>query len=95
MPTATPTPRVIPAQVNFLTIYNPTLGDTDETEADQIMFWAGKDELDTHRPSRRSGKSSSANAEAEEPAAGKSQEHVVNERLRQVGLARGMVEFAR
>src|SRR4051812_33161965 len=30
---------VVPAQLAFLAIYNPTLGPTDETFADQLVFW--------------------------------------------------------
>lgn len=87
--TSSPSPRVIPAQVNFLTIYNPTLGDTDETEKDQIVFWAGKDEIGTNRTGRKESK------ESTEPAKALDEEQAFNEKLRQIGLARGMVQFAR
>ncbi|RPA85434.1 hypothetical protein BJ508DRAFT_411857 [Ascobolus immersus RN42] len=66
--TATPLPKIVqttPAQLASFTIYNPSLGPTDETLEQQIVF-------DTSRKSQS-----------------------LNEKLRQIGLAQGMVEFAR
>lgn len=91
-------PRVVPAQVNFLTIYNPTLGDTEETEKDQIVFWAGKDEIGTARPGRKASKSPTRKDKTKDTTStfsAMSEEHELNNRLRQIGLARGMVQFAR
>ncbi|KAL5365532.1 hypothetical protein BJX96DRAFT_14122 [Aspergillus floccosus] len=74
---------VIPAQLAFLTIYNPLLGPTDETIQDQVVFYTSRiDQL-----KRR--ESSTAGDEA------KDSNHVWNERLRQIGLAQGILSFAR
>jgi hypothetical protein len=73
---------VVPAQLSFLTIYNPLLGTTDETIKEQIVFY-------TSRSSILRPQDSSAAADSKEPG------DDLNERLRQVGLAQGMVTFAR
>ncbi|KAJ6113648.1 hypothetical protein N7523_006965, partial [Penicillium sp. IBT 18751x] len=73
---------VIPAQLSFLAIYNPTLGPTDETVEDQIVFHTSKAE---HQRTEDS--------QAEE-GDGKRSESDRNEKLRQIGLAQGMVSFA-
>lgn len=75
---------VVPAQLSFLAVYNPTLGPTDETIEDQIVFY-------TSRTSHVQSTDTSA-AEENEDRTSKSEK---NERLRQVGLAQGMVSFAR
>lgn len=75
---------VIPAQLSFLAIYNPTLGPTDETIEDQIVFYT----------SRAENLRGTEGAAAEEDSS-KLSEDGRNERLRQIGLAQGMVSFAR
>ncbi|KAJ5625943.1 hypothetical protein N7510_002252 [Penicillium lagena] len=70
---------VIPARLGFLAIYNPTLGPTDETLEDQIVFYTS-----SHSPH-------ADNAGENEDAAPEGDK---NERLRQIGLAQGMVNFA-
>ncbi|KAG0136567.1 hypothetical protein HOY82DRAFT_550301 [Tuber indicum] len=60
-------PTVSPATLSSLAIYNPSLGPTDETVHDQIVFYTS-----------RRGNAVTA-----------------NDRLRQIGLAQGVVEFAR
>lgn len=72
---------VIPAQVSYLAIYNPALGPTDETIADQIVYYTSQ-------------------ATHEREIAGNTQDghdskDLENERLRQIGLAQGLVNFAR
>lgn len=74
---------VIPAQLAFLTIYNPLLGPTDETIQDQIVFYTSRSDLLKRR------ESSTVGDEA------KHSNHEWNERLRQIGLAQGIVSFAR
>lgn len=74
---------VIPAQLSFLTIYNPLLGPTDETLNDQIVFYT----------SRSSQPQTVEDSAADEDADGGKDEW--NARLRQIGLAQGMVGFAR
>lgn len=79
--------KVIPAQLSFLAIYNPTLGPTDETFADQLVFWYSRAASESRAAQKKAG------------AAGKSRKDELreeeNERLRQIGLAQGMVDFAR
>ncbi|KAH8697168.1 hypothetical protein BGW36DRAFT_378105 [Talaromyces proteolyticus] len=75
---------VIPAQLAFLTIYNPSLGKTDETISEQIVFYS----------SQTTRSRSNANTPADDPAPSESKGDT-NERLRQVGLAQGIVNFAK
>lgn len=70
-----------PAQLSFLAIYNPFLGRTDETLHDQVVYYY------TAESNTRKG----LNSEEAEQADHEER----NERLRQIGLARGMVEFAK
>ncbi|KAI9829347.1 MAG: hypothetical protein M1826_005667 [Phylliscum demangeonii] len=73
---------LIPAQLSYLAIFNPSLGQTDDTLHDQIVYYSNTDRL--------WGKA--------RPATGpRHAEHHDdrNERLRQIGLAQGMAEFAR
>jgi hypothetical protein len=74
--------KVVPAQLGFLAIYNPSLGTTDETLNDQIVYYYSSAE--THRSKRRRAKDAVDVTKEEE-----------NERLRHVGLAQGMVEFGK
>lgn len=70
--------KAVPAQVDFLAIYNPGLGTTDATLADQIVYyWTPKD-------TKKKTKSKTFSEREEQ-----------NERLRHVGLAQGMIEFAK
>jgi hypothetical protein len=80
---STAIPRVVPAQLSFLAIYNPSLGPSDETFHDQIVFYHSKA---AKARSRIAGKDAQAEKELREQE---------NEKLRQVGLAQGMVGFAR
>jgi hypothetical protein len=81
------TTSLVPAQLGFLAIFNPTLGATDETLDDQIVYYAS---VNAHTQSllRRRNRSKV------KPTDNLSQEER-NERLRQIGLAQGMVEFGR
>lgn len=74
---------VIPAQLSFLAIYNPLLGPTDETLSDQIVFY-------TSRSSHLRRTESIAGEDENENSKGE-----LNSRLRQIGLAQGMVGFAK
>lgn len=76
---------VTPAQVGFVAIYNPSLGATDETMDDQIVYYASVI-MDTSRSKRRKLRSRLITSLTQEER---------NERLRQIGLAQGMVEFGR
>ncbi|KAL4921555.1 hypothetical protein BDW62DRAFT_112835 [Aspergillus aurantiobrunneus] len=72
---------VVPAELSFLTIYNPLLGTTDENIKEQIVFYTTRS--DVLLPQDKSGA-----GDHKEPS------DDWNERLRQVGLAQGMVTFA-
>lgn len=75
----------MPAQLGFLTLFNPSLGQTDETIDDQIVYYAS---VSTQTSSRRRRRTRAR------PTDGISQEER-HERLRQIGLAQGMVNFGR
>lgn len=78
--------KIIPAQLNFLAIYSPPLGTTDETFKEQVVFYYSRADKEN-----KSQKKKGASAE-EEASAGR---EIENEKLRQIGLAQGMVDFAR
>jgi hypothetical protein len=80
-------PRLVtPAHLGFLAIYNPSLGTTDETLENQIVYYSSPESRGDR--SRQKGLSDA-----------KAIQDVIreqnNERLRQIGLAQGMVEFGR
>jgi len=81
---ASSTAGVVPAQLGFLAIYNPSLGTTDDTIDDQIVYYASV----TTQNQRRRHRSRTRPTQNVSP-----QER--NERLRQIGLAQGMVEFSK
>jgi hypothetical protein len=74
---------IVPAQLSFLTLYNPSLGRTDETLHNQVLYYYSS--KSTRRKLRKSSDGDAGAQEHEER----------NERLRQIGLAQGMVEFAK
>ncbi|KAM5455777.1 hypothetical protein MaudCBS49596_001678 [Microsporum audouinii] len=77
-------PSVIPAQLSFLTIFNPSLGKTDETLQDQIVFYYSA-------PSQTKSPKDIPDSDV----TGKEYSEEENKRLRHVGLAQGMVSFAK
>jgi hypothetical protein len=77
-------PKVVPARLGFFAIYNPSLGTTDETLDDQIAYYSSVETRKKYQQRRRNGKSPPRLTQEEK-----------NERLRQIGLAQGMVEFGR
>lgn len=79
---------VIPAQLDFFTIFNPSLGTSDETLSQQIVYFSKKD-----FPRKKQLHKSKSDARTE--AIPDSSREEQNERLRQIGLAQGMVEFAK
>lgn len=83
MSSSTKNAGVVPASLSFLAIYNPSLSRSDETIHDQIVYY--------HSNSHdiKSSHKAGSNAENEDTREEK------NERLRQIGLAQGMVEFAK
>lgn len=74
----------VPAQLGFLAIYNPSLGTTDETLSQQIVYYSSAATRDRHRRSQSEAKLKEELTREEN-----------NEQLRQIGLAQGMVEFGR
>ena len=75
----------VPAHLGFLAIFNPSLSDTDETLDDQIVYYASV---------TSQGKSPKRRRRRDRPTDGISQEER-NERLRQIGLAQGMISFSK
>jgi First Longin domain of INTU, CCZ1 and HPS4 len=75
-------PKVIPAQLSFLSIFNPSLSSTEETFEDQIVYYYSRD---VH--ARRKKQDNQENTQQLQD-----EEH---EKQRQIGLAQGMVNFAR
>ena len=80
---STAIPKVVPAQLSFLAIYNPSLGTSDETFDQQIVFFYSK---------AAKTRSKLKDGDAKKVQELREQE---NEKLRQVGLAQGMVGFAK
>ncbi|KAJ4306081.1 hypothetical protein N0V88_000877 [Collariella sp. IMI 366227] len=78
---------IVPAQLGFLAIYNPSLGTTDATLNDQIVYYASPSTLAVRRRRQRAPREG-------RPTDVISQDER-NERLRQIGLAQGMVEFGK
>ncbi|KAK8084839.1 hypothetical protein PG997_006110 [Apiospora hydei] len=91
-PASPPPASVVPAQLGFLAIFNPSLGTTDDTLDDQIVYYASVDAQNAAPPAvpRRRNRA----ARNGRPTEALSHEER-NERLRQIGLAQGMVEFSR
>lgn len=79
-------PRVQPAQLSFLAIYNAALGPSDETFPDQCVYWYS-------RKAAKARVTAKPNARVE-AAGGDAAREDENEKLRQIGLAQGMVDFA-
>ncbi|OAA51384.1 hypothetical protein BBO_01331 [Beauveria brongniartii RCEF 3172] len=77
----------VPAQLGFLAIYNPSLGSTDDTIDDQIVYYASVTSLAAASSKRRRARTRGRPTEAISP-------EERNERLRQIGLAQGMVSFS-
>ncbi len=101
MSSSNSTSRVVPAQLSYLAIYNPSLGPTDETVRDQIVFYYSR-KLEEERGEKRkettargSGQAHEAKQEGQQNRNEKDEEAQENERLRQVGLAQGMVDFVK
>ena len=71
---------VVPAQLAFLAIYNPTLGPTDDTFADQLVFWYSRKATEARRADKeKANNNNAAGNDARRKAADREEE---NERLR-------------
>ncbi len=75
---------VVPATLSFLAIYNPTLSSSDETFEDQVLYYYSRPKDGAER-----GGDGVDSSEVEETKEEK------EEKLRQIGLAQGMVSFAK
>ena len=75
---------VVPATLSFLAIYNPSLSRSDETFEDQIVYYYSKPSNGRKRAGQTKG-----DRELDETKEEK------DEKLRQIGLAQGMVSFAK
>lgn len=73
---------VASAHPSFLAIYNPALGPSEETQHQQIVFYSTAAEPHQYDTNPVSGSNQD-----------KSQEQ--QEQLRQIGLAQGMIDFAK
>lgn len=79
--------QVVPARLSFLAIYNPSLGLTDETFKEQAVFYYSRKAHEARLAVRKKARS-----DAGDSGALREEE---NEKLRQIGLAQGMIDFAR
>lgn len=96
MPRSGSLPRIVPAQLSFLAIYNPVLGNTDETLKEQIVYYFGaKRPRNLKRRNDDKQGPTVANHDSHGDQSGDEKGEEENERLRQVGLAQGMVDFAK
>ncbi|EFX03959.1 hypothetical protein CMQ_887 [Grosmannia clavigera kw1407] len=101
---------VVPAQLGFFAIYNPSLGMTDETIDDQIVYYASGPSSSSFFARRNSSASTSQYRHHQTPSStspplgsspsscglpSASHADERNERLRQIGLAQGMVAFGK
>ena len=74
---------VVPASLSFLAIYNPSLSSGDETVEEQIVYYFDGQNANTNGEAPHETKDSGDGAEQ------------ANKRLRSVGLAQAMIQFAR
>ncbi|PHH61743.1 hypothetical protein CDD81_7990 [Ophiocordyceps australis] len=81
--------RLVPAQLGFLAIYNPSLGTSDETLDEQIVYYAS---LSTQAASRRRHHGDRTRHRTRPTEALSPEER--HERLRQIGLAQAMATFS-
>jgi hypothetical protein len=89
---------VVPAYLSYLAIYNPALGPTDETVADQLVFYYShkpEAELEKRLREKHAGNREQRSASDQTADDKRRDEADRNERLRQVGLAQGMVDFVK
>lgn len=75
---------VVPAHLSFFAIYNPSLSQNDETVQDQVLYYYSHKSVKTRKAQSTPNEVSLQNDREEQ-----------NEKLRQIGLAQGMVEFAK
>lgn len=74
---------IIPAHLSFLAVYSPALGPTNDTFHDQVLFWYSRVAKERRRHGKQDGDVERELQDEE------------NEKLRQIGLAQGLVNFAK
>ncbi|KAG5983531.1 hypothetical protein E4U55_007937 [Claviceps digitariae] len=82
---------IVPAQLGFLAIFNPCLGNTDDTLDDQIVYYASDSTQNTQQAQHARSKKRRTRGR---PTDAISQDER-NERLRQIGLAQAIISFSR
>ena len=78
-----PIAGIVPASLSFLAIYNPSLSKSDDTFHEQIVYYYSK------------SKNAQRGRKVNDSGDGEDRKEERNERERQIGLAQGMVEFAK
>jgi hypothetical protein len=86
---------VVPARPAFLAIYNPSLGTTDETAYEQIFYFYSESQKESLRKDGVPPIETPPATKGSRSPRPTTQEEQQNEQLRKVGLARGMIEFAK
>lgn len=86
--------KVVPAQLSFLAIYNPTFSDSEDTTRDQIVYYYSKSQRDRDITNQK-GQAIKDQDEVDDSKTEQRKKQEENERLRQVGLAQGMVDFVK
>ncbi|KAG6015872.1 hypothetical protein E4U43_004650 [Claviceps pusilla] len=89
--TAAAAGAIVPAQLGFLAIFNPCLGNTDDTLDDQIVYYASDSTRNTQQAQHTGSKRRRTRGR---PVDAISQDER-NERLRQIGLAQAIISFSR
>ena len=79
--------KASPASLAFLAIYNPALGVTDDEFHQQLVFYYSRAAIDARIAAKKNARDDAAGGDAL-----RAEE---NEKLRQIGLAQGMVDFAK
>ena len=79
--------RVIPAQLSYTTIFCPRLGATEETFRDQLVFYHSR----RATSKRRRGANAEITVDNQNERFPQDED---NEKLRKIGLAQAMVNFA-
>jgi hypothetical protein len=90
------TSQITPASLGFLAIYNPSFspGSNEDSIDDQLVYYASPSALTARRRAQRSRLKRPTARQRGRPTVDVSPAER-NERLRQIGLAQGMVEFGR
>ncbi|KAK3989259.1 hypothetical protein QBC44DRAFT_342695 [Cladorrhinum sp. PSN332] len=92
--------QIIPARLGFLAIYNPSLSSSRDENSldDQIVYYASL-QTQSNRRKRRTTQNQNQNQQSDTTTTSRPTDDLTkeerNERLRQIGLAQGMIEFSK